>query len=600
MQINRNNCEAFFLDYYEGTLSEGQVAEMFAFLKANPDLREIFESFGDVTLDSLDDTSESPIPSSQSRVPNPDPDSYRDRTPDFSFLKKEPGADPDSYRDSQAEQWMMDYLEGVISDDDRNSLEKYFASHPEKRNDLAILEKTKLHADADESLGDISFLKKKSEITADNFDDYAIASVEGTISASEQKLLNDFVAAQPEFALQLANYGKTKLESDQSVQLADKSFLKKSALVVNEENISELLVAKSEGELAAHEEAAVDEYISRFPEYKLELEQISRAKLLPDVAEVFEGKEKLKRGNAIINETNFEHYLVSASEGLLNRDELKAFNAFVSANPKYRKTIAVYAATRLQPDLSIVYEDKESLKRKVGGGTVWWSVNIRYAAAAAVVVLILGFYLWMKFASSTGDAPVNPVANNDRRDENMVTPDKIADVIKSPGDGNPSNIPDWTPNKTGDNDINKMDINHKPIAVIDNPFVPVTIVADHVPNKANDAVNFSDALYSVVFNPVVPPPAIETEEEYITPGQYAMRWMKNKIDGPDPNEEKVNQVLVENKPEEDKNVDGLDLTESAVNRVGETAANGNISMDQRDDGTYLHIWNYSVRVGGAN
>lgn len=592
MNINRNNCEAFFLDYYEGNLSEGQVAEMFAFLKANPDLREIFESFGDVTLDSLGDASESRIPNLPSRVP------------DFSFLKKAPVTD----EHSQAEQWMMDFVEGVITDTDRISLEKYFAAYPGKRNDLALLEKAKLHADESESLGDMSFLKKNSEITADNFDDYAIASVEGTISSAEQKKLEAFIAAHPEFASQLENFLKTKLHADPSLKLDDKSFLKKSVPAVSEGNILELLVAKSEGELSAHEEAAVDEYIARFPEYKPELALISRAKLSPDESEIFEGKEKLKRGSVLISEGNFEQYLVSASEGLLNRDELKAFNAFVSANPKYRKTVAVYAATRLQPDLSIVYDDKESLKRKVAGGAVWWSVNIRYAAAA-VVVLILGIYLWMKFASSTGDVPVNPVANYDHSNDNLMSPDwdepgvilnddnKVADVNKLPGDGNDSNRPDWTPNKTGSEDINKKDGGNSPVAIVDNPFVPVTIIAEHVPNKANDAVGFSDALYSVVFNPVAPPAKNDAKDEYVTPGQYAMRWMKNKIDG-----EEEDPYHGNDDPEKptDNTVSGLDLTESAVNRVGETAANGNISMDQRDDGTYLHIWNYSVRVGAAN
>lgn len=590
MQITRNNAEAFFLDYYEGNLSEGQVAEMFAFLKSNPDLREIFESYGDVTLEDPS----SLVPRSSSPVP------------DFSFLKKEPVTDEHAL----AEQWMVDAIEGVVTDEDRLSLEKYIASHPEKKNEFALLEKTILHADGDESFGDVSSLKKNAEVTADNFDDYAIAFIEGTISHSEKSLLDAFVAKHPEFASQLASYRSAKLKADESVKLEDKSFLKKSALAVTEENIPELLVAKSEGELSKQEQAAVDEYISRFPEYKLELEQISRAKLTPDVSEVFEGKEKLKRGVAIINESNFEQYLVSASEGLLNRDELKAFNAFVAANPKYRTTIAVYAATRLQPDMSIVFDDKEGLKRRVAGGGAWWSVNMRYTAAA-VIVLVLGVYLWMKFASSTGDVPVNPYAYDNTQPENNnstspdwtnpgVTPDNNDDnrvAENSSGNDNASVRPDWTQSKLGDGGVAKKDP-PTPIAVVDNPFVPVTIIAEHIPNKPNDAVSFSDALYNVVFNPVAPNVTVQ-EDDYVSPGQYAMRWMKDKLDSEDPEEEKVNQTLVENKPE-DKNVDGLDLTESAVNRVGDATANGNISMDQREDGTYLHLWNYSVRVGGAN
>jgi hypothetical protein len=45
MSINRNNYEAFFLDYRENNLTPEQVAELLIFLEENPDLKEEFESF---------------------------------------------------------------------------------------------------------------------------------------------------------------------------------------------------------------------------------------------------------------------------------------------------------------------------------------------------------------------------------------------------------------------------------------------------------------------------------------------------------------------------------------------------------------------------
>ena len=107
-------------------------------------------------------------------------------------------------------------------------------------------------------------------------------------------------------------------------------------------------------------------------------------------------------------------------------------------------------------------------------------------------------------------------------------------------------------------------------------------------------------MYSVVFStPVVAP---SPKKEYISPGQLAMRWMKDKLDQPavamadnavDPNAQAFNEPATP----EDRNVDGMDLTESAVNRVGSVAANGNVNMQQREDGTWLQLWNYNVRVG---
>lgn len=45
MNITRENYEAFFLDYYEGSLSQNQEAELVDFLQLNKDLKEEFDAF---------------------------------------------------------------------------------------------------------------------------------------------------------------------------------------------------------------------------------------------------------------------------------------------------------------------------------------------------------------------------------------------------------------------------------------------------------------------------------------------------------------------------------------------------------------------------
>ncbi|HTF03512.1 MAG TPA: hypothetical protein VK826_05775, partial [Bacteroidia bacterium] len=404
MNINVNNAEAFFLDYYEGTLSEQEVAEMFAFLKSNPALRETFESFADISVNT-DETN----------------------TPDFSFLKKEIPVAVDEHE--QAEIWMVDVVEGLISEEDRANLEKYFAVYPDKRAELASFEKTILRADANEKLEGLSGLKKTVTVHAGNFDDFAIASVEGTITAEEQELLNIFLSVNPDFKTQFENYTKTVSIADKSIRFEGKSSLKKSEVVVNASNIEEFLIAKMEGELAPHEEQAVDAFVAAHPEYNFDFSLLAKTKLQPDTSVVFDAKEKLKRGVLLINDENFEQHVIAASEGLLNGEELKAFNTFVNANPKHRKVVALYAGTRLQPDVNIVYENKAELKRKERDGIIWWSANMR-VAAAAIVVIILGVYFWMKFGSNVNDQQngntialqdesvnpnnsVNPVTNDD-------------------------------------------------------------------------------------------------------------------------------------------------------------------------------------------
>lgn len=590
MNINQHNCEAYFLDYYEGMLSETQVAEMFAFLKANPDQREIFESFSNVQLDGEDDTTASLVPHSSSRVP------------DFSFLKKDTEVDVHEV----AEQWMVDSVDGTITEENKIALEKYLTEFPEKRNDLAAFGKTILLADEKESLGDLSNLKKKTAITKDNFEDFAIAMVEGTISQKEKSLLESFVLAHPEFQVQLDAFLASKLKADESVVFDAKSTLKKNSVVVSKKNIDELLVAKSEGQLAAHEEQAVDAFVAKHPEYKNELALLEKAKLVADPSEVFETKNALKKGAILITEENFENYLISASEGLLNRGELRIFNGFVTTHPKYRKAVAEFAATRLQPDLSVVYDDKEGLKRKEKGGAIWWSVNIRYAAAA-VIVLVLGIYFWMKFTS--GDPNEAPVANyeyNNADPNNEVVPFNEDNQVKITPNANnfagsePNNATaknQWTDEAVHYNDIVKKDVVVTTSPIVRESYNPKRIIAEAVSNKANDAVDFSEALYNVVFDDTRPVKEEPAADDYISPGQLAMRWVNGKMEGTDPVPvQEEEPVMGFGDQPQDKNVDGLDLTQTAVNRVGQSTTNGNISMEQRTDGTYLNLWNYEVRV----
>ena len=50
MNINRNNYEAFFIDYYEGTLTSAQQQALELFLSENPDLKEEFENYEEVSV----------------------------------------------------------------------------------------------------------------------------------------------------------------------------------------------------------------------------------------------------------------------------------------------------------------------------------------------------------------------------------------------------------------------------------------------------------------------------------------------------------------------------------------------------------------------
>ncbi len=54
MKINRNNYELFFIDFFDGNLTDAQKHELDLFLAENPDLKEEFDSFEIISIDSDD------------------------------------------------------------------------------------------------------------------------------------------------------------------------------------------------------------------------------------------------------------------------------------------------------------------------------------------------------------------------------------------------------------------------------------------------------------------------------------------------------------------------------------------------------------------
>lgn len=587
MKINRNNCEAFFLDYYEGTLSEQQAAELFSFLKENPDLREMFESFNDVELD-LEDV----------------------RTPDFSFLKKEEGED----EHEQAAIWMVELADGTISEESRELLDTYLEKYPEKKRDVELYVKTKLTADSEVVFPSVELLRKPVAVSEENFDDFAIALVEGSISDHDRSLLEIFVAAHPEYRVQLEQYRKTILPKEDDV-FDFKSGLKRTALQIDSDNVEELIIAYVEKQLSESERTQLEQFIAGNVEYKTLLETYNKTVLSAEEEIVFDQKDALRKGAVLVTADNAEHYVISASEGLLNREEMAALSAFVNTHPAYRKLVEQYAQTRLQPDLSVVYDDKAALKRKDRGALIWWNSGLRYAAI--LVVLLIGGYFVMRTILTEGNEGVdNGFANNGtaKQNDNVLVPFQNEDVNQNGNAGNKSenlladNISNSSAKNVSETAVwnsnggtsQKVNPSPAPVLEVDAGFVPVTIAVNGIGNSGDAQVGFSDALYSVVFSTPVVAPA--SKKEYISPGQLAMRWMKDKLDQPsvamadntvDPNAKAFNEPSAP----EDHNVDGMDLTESAVNRVGSVAANGNVNMQQREDGTWLQLWNYNVRVG---
>jgi hypothetical protein len=119
MKINRNNYEAFFIDYLEGNLDEKLVDDFIEFLQQNPDLKEELSLF-------------EPVSVAQDEI---------------IFNKKDLLFKEIYDAENEFDRAAIARIEGDISASENTDFENYLSSHPERQKEAELFEKTKLQPD---------------------------------------------------------------------------------------------------------------------------------------------------------------------------------------------------------------------------------------------------------------------------------------------------------------------------------------------------------------------------------------------------------------------------------------------------------------------
>jgi hypothetical protein len=125
MKINRENYEMYFLDYHEGRLEPGQVAELLIFLEANPGFKEEFETYEDVPV-------------------------HPDMSVSFSgkaSLKRNNIPDTGPINRSNYETYFIAHTEGLLSPEEQKLLNDFLRIHPEFNTDYELYKKLHIKPD---------------------------------------------------------------------------------------------------------------------------------------------------------------------------------------------------------------------------------------------------------------------------------------------------------------------------------------------------------------------------------------------------------------------------------------------------------------------
>lgn len=142
MKITRENYEAWFLDYHEGTLSAEGRQEVMDFLVENPDLKEEFDAFEMITLEE------------------------EDNMHGAVFINKDQLKKPvdsqlaESMGKNSLEAQMIAWYEGDLNEQEKASLLKTLSADPKARKDFDLYGKVYLKPDTSVVFANKSSLKR--------------------------------------------------------------------------------------------------------------------------------------------------------------------------------------------------------------------------------------------------------------------------------------------------------------------------------------------------------------------------------------------------------------------------------------------------------
>ena len=127
------------------------------------------------------------------------------------------------------ESYYIDYLEGNLSEGDRNAFEFFLNEHPalQLEGELAVFT---INADENLSNDFVNHLRvfdEKEKVTEITIDGFLIASTEGILSTVKQQELHAYLLKNPSHLDSLGMYHKTKLTPDLEITYPNKQGLSK-------------------------------------------------------------------------------------------------------------------------------------------------------------------------------------------------------------------------------------------------------------------------------------------------------------------------------------------------------------------------------------
>ncbi len=154
------------------------------------------------------------------------------------------------------------------------------------------------------------------------------------------------------------------------------------AMRINRTNYEIFFLDYHEGNLSTAQVEELMAFLDQEPDLKAELHDFELLRLQDIEDALFEDKASLKRGE--VTPANYERYYAAYVEDDLSQEERLAVEDFAYSTPARQRELELMRKTRLHADYSVVYSQKQELKR--GRIIPLYTQLMRYGAVAAVVL----------------------------------------------------------------------------------------------------------------------------------------------------------------------------------------------------------------------
>ncbi len=246
------------------------------------------------------------------------------------------------------------------------------------------------------------------DINKNNYEAFFLDYHEGNLTAEQVAALLLFVEQHPELKEEFENFENCGIEDFLSIKFENKAILKKEVTALNQQDY---LIGYIENTLSDSEKKLVTDFLKKNPAAHTELELFRKTIAKADDTIIYENKNALKKiDSSVLNITEpvlsrEEDVLIASVENILTKKEIELFNTLVAGNSGINEQLELYRKTKLKADHSVVFENKEGLKRKPQRIIPFYY----YAAAVAASILVLAglFFLNKSSNTTTGLATIN-------------------------------------------------------------------------------------------------------------------------------------------------------------------------------------------------